>query len=248
MRMGKILFLMVFVFACQYSTFGEDLKIAMLDMERVFQEYYKTKIADANIKKQAEVFKSYTEKLVDSSDRLQKEYKDLRDASQNIGLSDAERESKRIEAKKKYDQLQEKIAETKQYHREKQTQLKDEYESNRAKLLNEIKKEIEKKSALENYTIVFDISGKTLNNIPAVIHYNKKYEITDVILEELNRGHKQEKPGKNTKSEVKTDSKAAAPAKDAAKTDSKANTKDAKTESPNTNKTTDDKPKAKSWF
>jgi outer membrane protein len=176
-------------------------------MERVFQEYYKTKIADANIKKQAEVFKSYTEKLNDSRLKLQEEFKDLRDSSQNIGLSDAERENKRVEAQKKYRQLQEKEAEMSQYHREKQTQLKDEYEKNRAQLLGEIKKEIEKKSALEGYTIVFDVSGKTLNNIPSVIHYNKKYEITDIILEELNRGHKPEKSTKPSKSDVKTDVK-----------------------------------------
>jgi len=180
-----------------FTLFSADLKIAVIDMEKVFQEYYKTKIADANIKKQAEVFKAYTEKLNESRTKLQEEFKELRDASQNIALSDSERESKRLEAQRKYRQVQEKEAEMTQYHREKQDQLKDEYEKNRASILGEIKKEIARRSALEGYTLVLDKSGKTFNNIPVVMHNSPAIDITDSVLEELNRGHKPKKDDKN---------------------------------------------------
>ena len=175
------------------TLFSADIKIGVIDMEKVFQEYYKTKIADANIKKQAEVFKAYTEKLNESRAKLQEEFKELRDASQNIALSDSERESKRLEAQRKYRQVQEKEAEMTQYHREKQDQLKDEYEKNRGNILDEIKKEIARRSALEGYTIVFDKSGKTFNNIPVVMHNSPAVDITNGVLEELNRGHKTKK-------------------------------------------------------
>jgi len=176
-----------------FTLFSADIKIGVIDMEKVFQEYYKTKIADANIKKQAEVFKAYTEKLNESRAKLQEEFKELRDASQNIALSDSERESKRLEAQRKYRQVQEKEAEMTQYHREKQDQLKDEYEKNRASILEEIRKEIARRSALEGYTLVLDKSGKTFNNIPVVMHNSPAVDITVGVLEELNRGHKTKK-------------------------------------------------------
>ena len=61
-------------------------KIAVVDMEKVFQNYYKTKIADANLKKQAETYRNYLTSLSDSNLKLREEFKELRDDSQNIAL------------------------------------------------------------------------------------------------------------------------------------------------------------------
>ncbi|MEI6797282.1 MAG: carbamoyl-phosphate synthase large subunit [Methanomassiliicoccales archaeon] len=99
----------------------------LVDMEKLFQNYYKTKISDADLKKQAEIFKDYSNKLNDSLLKLQDEFKEVRDASQNIALSEAERENKRVSAQDKYRQLKEKENEVKQYNAEKQNQLKDKY-------------------------------------------------------------------------------------------------------------------------
>ena len=84
---------------CIFTAFAglcADQKSAVVDMEKLFQNYYKTKIADSDLKKQAEIFKDYSDKLNDSLLKLQDEFKELRDAAQNIALSEAERENKRI--------------------------------------------------------------------------------------------------------------------------------------------------------
>lgn len=166
-----------------------ELKIAVINMDRIFQEYFKTREADANLKKQAEIYKDYAEKLNSSKLKLQEEFKSLRNASQNIALSESEKEKRRLAAREKYRQLLAKEAEFEEYNREKQTQLREEYERKRGVILEEIQKEVRRKSVLEGYALVVDISGKTLNNIPSVVYYNPALDITDEVLDRLNRGN-----------------------------------------------------------
>jgi len=175
-----------------------ELKIAVVDMEKIFQDYYKTKISDANLKRQAEVFKDYSDKLNDSLQKLQDEFKNLRDASQNIALTEAERENRRLSAQDKYRQVTAKESELRQYNREKQKQLREDFEKMRADIIEEIKKTVKERCALEGYALVLDKSGMTLNNIPAVIYFNPAMDITEGIIKEMNRGH-EEKDGKDGK-------------------------------------------------
>jgi len=163
-------------------------------MEKLFQGYYKTKLADSEIKRQAEVFKEYSDKLNDSLMKLQDEFKDFRDAAQNIALSEAERENKRMSAQDKYRQLKEKEAEVKQYNAEKQNLLKDMYEQKRASLLKEITETIKKHSLSQGISVVLDSSGKTLNNITSVVYTVPEMDITDVILKDINKAVEDRKP------------------------------------------------------
>jgi len=182
--------LSVVLFAVSIGLFAAEQKIAVIDMDKIFTEYYKTKISDANLKKQADIFRNYAEKLKESLTKLQEEYKKLRDDSLSVALSETERENKRILAQEKYRQLMTKNAELQQYEREKQNHMRDEYEKTRAKLIGEIKTEIQKRCALEGYSIVLDMSGKTLNNIPVVMLNSPSMDITEGVLKELNRGQR----------------------------------------------------------
>jgi Skp family chaperone for outer membrane proteins len=123
--------------------------------------------------------------------KAQEEFKTLRDASQNIALSDAERENRRLNAQDKYKQVSEKEAELRQYTREKQRQLRDDFEKMRTEILDEIRKAVRERCSLEGYSLVLDKSGMTLNNIPAIVYYNPSMEITDGVIKDLNRGHEQ---------------------------------------------------------
>lgn len=181
-----------------------DFKIAIVDMERIFQDYYKTKIQDANLKRQAEIFKDYADKLGDSLQKMQDEFKTLRDSSQNIALTEVERENRRLAAQDKYRQVTAKEAELRQYDREKRRQLRDDFEKMRIDIIDEIKRIIKERCALEGYSLVLDKSGMTMNSIPAVIYFNPAMEITDSVVKDLNRGHESEAAaGDSAKTQVK---------------------------------------------
>jgi len=166
-----------------------EQRIAVIDMEKVFTEYYKTKIEDAKLKKQTDVFKQYITTLNDAREKIQIEYVELRDASQNIALSDAERESKRVESLDKYRELQAKDTEIQQYNQQKRGFIVEEYERVRKGLTAEIVTVIQSKAKREGYSLVLDSSGNTMNNIPVIVCSESNMDITDQVIKAINLGN-----------------------------------------------------------
>ena len=172
----------------------KPLKIAVIDMNRVFQEYNKTRVNEAKLKKQAEIFKEYSTQLAQSLAKLRQEFVKLRDDSQNMVYSAAERENRRMNAQEKYRQAAAKEQELREYNRERQAQLRDEYEKLRNSILEDISKVVEAKCLAEGYGLVLDKSGRTLNNIPLVIYSSKMLDITDSVIQTLNLGQNRPDP------------------------------------------------------
>ena len=169
-------------------------KIGVVNMEKLFTNYYKTKLADAKIKNQTEIYRKHLASLNDSKNKLQQEFVELRDASQNIAYSDIERENKRIEAQNKYRQLQAKNAEIQQYNEQKKQQLFGEYEKIRDKLVGEIEVVVKNIAKREHFTVIYDNSGNTMNNIPVVVYYDSSIDITAKVSKELNLGNENINP------------------------------------------------------
>ena len=172
----------------------KPLKIAVIDMNRVFQEYNKTRVNEAKLKKQAEIFKEYSTPLAQSLAKLRQEFIKLRDDSQNMVYSAAERENRRMNAQEKYRQAAAKEQELREYNRERQAQLRDEYEKLRNSILEDISKVVEAKCLAEGYGLVLDKSGRTLNNIPLVVYSSKMLDITDSVIQTLNLGQNRPDP------------------------------------------------------
>ena len=171
------------------AAIAAEQKICVVDMDKVFNSYYKTKLEDAKIKKQTEVFKDYLKKQTDARGKIEASFVELRDASQNIGLSDVERENKRIEAQDKYRELQAKDVEIQQYNQQKRQFIVNEYERIRKELIKEITTVIQSRAKREGCTFVLDYSGNSMNNIPTVVYYDQATDITDAVLKEVNLGH-----------------------------------------------------------
>ncbi len=177
------------VIAADQKSTAADQKICVIDMEKIFTNYYKTKLEDAKIKKQTEVFKDYLKVMGDARGKVEASYIELRDSSQNIGLSDVEREKKRIDAQDKYRELQAKDVEIQQYNQQKRQFLVNEYERIRKELIKEITTVIQSRAKREGYTFIFDYSGNSMNNISTVVYYDQSKDITDAVLKEVNLGN-----------------------------------------------------------
>ena len=171
-----------------------SLKIAVIDMNRVFQEYNKTKINEAKLKKQAEIYKEYSTQLAQSLAKLRQEFVKLRDDSQNMVFTAAERENRRMNAQEKYRQAAAKEAELREYNRERQKHLRDEYEKLRSSILADISNVVSAKCLAEGYGLVLDKSGRSLNNIPLVVYSSKMLDITESVIKTLNMGQNKPEP------------------------------------------------------
>ena len=167
-----------------------ELKIAVIDMQKTFREYEKTKTIEIKLNQQMEVFKEYSTQLNQQYQNLRKQYESARDDSQNIALSAAERESKRQKAKQLYESLSLKEQEMNSYKESRKTQISDMYTKLRDEVLDEIRKAVHNKAVLEGYTLVLDQSGGSLDDIGFVIYFQPGLDITDEIIQDLNRGYR----------------------------------------------------------
>ena len=167
-----------------------ELKIAVIDMQKAFQEYEKTKTIEIKLNQQMEVFKEYSNQLNQQYQNLRKQYESARDDSQNIAFSSAERENKRQKAQQLYESLKLKEQEMTSYSESRKTQIRDMYTKLRGEVVEEIRKAVHNKAVLEGYTIVLDQSGESLNDVGFVIYVQPGLDITDAIIQDLNRGYR----------------------------------------------------------
>ena len=192
--MKKILFLILFFCAV---TLCAQQKIAVVDMQKVFSGYDKTKTLELQMNEQVKVYQEYAAKLLQEYRTIESECKRLRDDSMNLTLSEAERESRKRSFLSKTEELKRKEQEINEYNRSRQKLLKEQFDKKRAEVIAEIRQVVSTKCMLEGWTMALDKSGVTLNDLPIVIYNVSSIDITQAVLDDLNRAYR---TGKKEKS------------------------------------------------
>jgi outer membrane protein len=162
------------------------VKIAVVNMEKIYNDYYKTQAKMSQFEKQKEVYKNYSISLRDELDKLKKKYENTIKESQNITLKDDIRKKKQDEAANLRDILGVKEKELIEYNRSKLRELTEKSRTVRETLIKEIKKTVKEVGILEGYHLVMDSSAKNINNIETIIYSSPYIDITDNVLKKLN--------------------------------------------------------------
>lgn len=173
------------------AAFAAGSRIAVIDLERVFREYYKSRIAEDVIRQQATAYRTYL-------NRLNEELRKLRDRARihesnalNIALAPAEKQKVEQEAIAARNAVREKEAEIKLFVEERAADMRRLETSKRTEIMTEIRREISRRAAAEGFEFVFDRSGRTMNDQPALLVYPERCDITNSVLRELNRSRSQ---------------------------------------------------------
>src|SRR2546423_8753162 len=77
---------------------GAEQKIATIDLRKVFDNYWRTKQADANLKDQAADLEKERKMMVDQFQKAEDGYKKLLDAANDPAIATAEREKRKKDA------------------------------------------------------------------------------------------------------------------------------------------------------
>ena len=191
MSFPRLQILAATLLAAVTMTAAQD-KVAYLDMEKIFEGYYKT--VNANI--------GFEQRKQDFEDRLQLIREEL---NSRIG------EVRKLEAEVKNDLLGEEAREEArrklQQRFERYTAIRDEHDRFRQNGMQELQKvrantedelvadliTVIKKFAADNgFTHVIEVTGKTFNRIPVFLVYPENADITSEILKIINVGHEEE--------------------------------------------------------
>lgn len=178
------------------SVLQAEVLTGVVDLERIFREYYKSKIAEELIRQQAAVYKDYILKLEREYKTLVDDARRARAAAQNLALAQQERlkaEERAVEAAKA---VAAKKTEIELYTRERTADMRMLQAKKRAEILKDIQAQIARSAALLGYGFVLDYSGRTTNDRGAVLLYPPKRDFTNNVITELNRNQSK----KNSKS------------------------------------------------
>ena len=171
-------------------------KIATVDLEKVFRNYYRTKIIDQNFSEQGKVYRNYIARQAEILKKDEELYRQKRDSALNVALSPEERQKRQQEAAALERSLKVRRAELERYAADRAKVMKDTAARERKKVIDEIRAEVRRRAALEGYTLVLDASGRSLNDVPFVLYSTDSIDITDKVLAELNRGAASKTPEK----------------------------------------------------
>lgn len=169
---------------------AEKDRVAFVDMNKVFDEFYKTKLAEGQLKEQETEYKAEMKKMVDEFKELQNAFKAAREESEDRVLSEEARNSRRATAEEKLVELREMEGKIRRFEETRRRQIADQMKRVRDKLVVEIKETLAGYAKNQEFLAVIEVSGDNLNGVPNVLYYNPARDITAPLIEMLNSGKK----------------------------------------------------------
>lgn len=182
-----LLSLAVSLLTAGVSSAQTQMKIGIVDMKRVFQEYYKTKEAEKRVNED----KSKAKKDLDSRTTEMKSLVDRWEGAQRIvqdRLVNPElKQQKQAEAQKLASEIKALEREIDEFRRRREQQLQEQVMRMRKGLLEDITQHVKDKAKLDNYDLVFDKSGVSPSGVPFLLHSKDAVEFSNEVLGELNK-------------------------------------------------------------
>jgi outer membrane protein len=163
-----------------------QVKIAVVDMKKAFELYYKTKQAEAQIKSQGAEADKVFKGMLEDYRKANQEYKTLLDGSNDQAVSVEEREKRKGAMEKKLLDLQEIEKSVKQYESSAKTNIGALEKRMRDKIVEEIREVVNRLSKNGNFTHVFDLAAVTAYQTPIILYTDGQNDLTDTVIKELN--------------------------------------------------------------
>jgi outer membrane protein len=180
-------------------------RIATVDLRKVFEGYWKTKRADAQLKDRGADMEKEHKTMVEEWKKGKDEYQTLLADANNQVLSAEEREKRKKSAEDKLKQLKEGEETIQQYERQARTTLDEQRKRMRDSLVEEIRKTVTEKSRSAGYTLVVDTAAESINNTPVVLFSTGENDLTGAILQQLNANAPLDLPKTDETKEEKKD-------------------------------------------
>lgn len=163
------------------------VKLVVVDMAKVYDNYYKFEDATAKLRNEEQKAQEQVEELNKQGQLMVDEYKELIEQSKNAVLTAEARSKAESDAQKKLEEIQRKQGEVQNFRSNVQRSLQTRLKNVKDLLLEEISKVAIDAAKRKGATLVLDKSGPTLFGIPGVLYSDAAYDITEEVLTEVNK-------------------------------------------------------------
>lgn len=165
---------------------GAQTKIVTIDLRKVFDDYYKTKAADANLKDRAGDLDKERKGMVEQYQKATEDYKKSLDDANNQAVSADEREKRKKTAEGKLLEIKELEQNIKTFDSQARSNLEEQQRRMRDKILGEIRMSIDAIAKTRACNLVVDTAAESFNKTPVVLYNTGENDITDAVLSQLN--------------------------------------------------------------
>ena len=162
-------------------------KIGIVDMNKVFSGYYKTKDAETKINDAREGAKKELDERMESHKQLLDEINTLNKDIDNAALSASAKADRNKKRDDKIAQVRALEQEIQDFKTSRERGLQEQRLRMRNQIVEEIMTVINARVKSDNFDLVLDKSGQSLNGVNMVLHSNDKMDFSDDVVTALNK-------------------------------------------------------------
>lgn len=169
------------------ATANADLKVATVDVQKLFADYYKTHEAQAEVDKAAQTVQETNNTRAETIKKMEADFNDMVKKLQDPMLN--EKDKKDLEQKAQI-KRQEVIAleqERRGFVERQLKSLQEQMKVRSTKIMGEITKITEGIATKGNYDLVLDKSAQALRSNQVFVYTNPSMDITPTVMKELNK-------------------------------------------------------------
>jgi Skp family chaperone for outer membrane proteins len=184
--MKRLLFLLPLLVAQTLS--AAPLKIGIVDMDKVYSLYHKTKSNEADLEKDKAAAREEIEKRAKKFSQLQEDLKSRVSAVRSATQGSAAHKKAVDEANSKQGELQSLQRETMEFKDRREKMIMDKLKRMREEILLDLHTQVEKESGTAGYDLVFNKTGISSSGVEVMLFSKDAIDFTDAVLTAVNKG------------------------------------------------------------
>jgi outer membrane protein len=167
---------------------GADQKIATVNLQKVFDKYYKTVRSNLALQQEAADMEKERKDMVDAGKKEESDWQKLIEKSEDQAVSADERAKSKKAAQDKLNEVKNAEQTIQEYDRAAGAKLREKRRQRTDDILKEIRGVLDAEAKAGGYALVLDISGESANMAPVVLYSNGVSDLTENLIKELNAG------------------------------------------------------------
>ena len=185
--MKKTLLLLTLTLIAALPAFA-DVKVATVDMAKIFENYGRAKTAQATIDAELKKLASETAQRQAEGRALMAQIEALGQKYNNPALSQTARDDAKKQARDLEDRIESKKEDFDKFQAQSRQALAQKEQTQREFIYNEIQRAATAVARQQGASIVLNVSEKTAVGLPVVIYSNSQWDITSAVIASLNAG------------------------------------------------------------
>ena len=178
--------LLAFSFLALPVAVHAETRIAIVDLQRVFENYYKKKEADARLQEVVARLQKDKEAMVGDYQKLVDETTKLRDAAQDKTLSDSARAEKQKAFETKVQDVRNAERIMQEFNTTKGRAVEDQKMRLQQDIVKDITGAVNTIGGRDKYNLILDKAGPSVNGTPVLLYTQDMKDVTDDVIKILN--------------------------------------------------------------